>query len=360
MDNRLRDYNLTLNSFDLKNDKESSGKDGRVEEGTVKESTVKEQQHLIIYVVVFVVLLFIFQLDYIYKYSFNEIEQEPVIKVNYDTMSSPTENINNGNANQRLSTLAKDQRAFIAEIKNDARQQYLHVESAYGEFHVPIYTLRDYDIDRGYIPKEFGSYPKIRVNVVGSLSTNGVLIETTQNAGYLTYTNKVYIRGNKVIDVGFQKRLTTIDTIQYYDNAILIIDTLNTGTEDFIRVYDDDTGEVLFSVNAKDLGLDYSFVDNLSYHAVGDHFLAYSAEYNGEVIDQVICFNSDGSYEIISIWDLLEATEEEKEMLKEYQLNTSSDCISFIEYTDSDELVYRVKYLNGNTFDSELRIKLEE
>ncbi len=323
-----------------------------------KEIKIDERHHITLFVVVFIMLIFISQLDYIIKYSFNEVEEPPNAPISVDALATPTENINN-NTNSKLSTMSNNQRTFIAEIINYDDSQYLHIISAYGEFKVPIYTLRDYDIDKGLIPKDFNSYPEIKVNVVGTLSTHGVLIETQQNIGYQTYANKVYIRGSKVVDVGFQKRLTKNDTIKYYDNAILIVDTLNTTTEDFVRVYDDETGAILFKLNMDDFNIDKGYLDSLRFSSVGDHFISYSTKYNGEVEDAFVCFDGPEYFEIKSVWDSVEATDIEIQSLKDYELNTNSDCITFSEYNDDGELVYKIKYLNGHS-ESEVRINIDE
>ncbi len=323
-----------------------------------EEVNVSEKRHVIIFAVIFIVLVIVSQLDYLFKYSFNEaVEVGELMSV--DTTASATEIINEGNANAKLSTLSKNQKTFIAEIDIQDNVQFLHIRSMYGNFRVPLYTLRDYDIDKGLVPKNYSYYPEIKVNVVGSLSTHGVLIETTQISGYQTYSNKVYIRGSKVMDVGFQKRLSVNDNIKYYDNAILIVDSVNTVTKDFIRVYDDETGVSLFDINASEFNLDKGSLDNLSFTGVSDHFITYSLKYNGMVEDGFIHFFEDGSFENISVWDKLNATEEQIKKLKDYELNTSSDCITFIEYNQENELVYRVKYLDGSSTDSIIKIKLD-
>ncbi len=322
-----------------------------------KAIVINEQRHVIIYIVIFVILITISQYDNIYSYSFNEEERVPDELLNYDAFASATENINN--VNTKISKLADKQRIFLAKVKQLRGEEILCIESAFGDFEIPIYTSRDYDIDKGLVPKEFNEYPEISVNVVGTLSTHGVLIETLQNVGHQTYSNKIYIRGNQVIDVGFQKRLTARDNIKYYDNAILIVDTLNTATLPFIRVYDDETGEILFSISVDDLGVDKGFIDSLRFKAVGDHFLVFTSEYNGEVTDKYICFNENGTYEVVSVWDKLDIPDEQKEAMKEYELETNSDCITFEEYTEDNELVYSVKHFDDLSGSTEVRIKLK-
>ncbi len=341
MDEKIKDRELKLEKYEV----------------DTYKVVVNENAHWIIYVVVFMMLIFVSQLDYLYKYSFNEVDQAEG-SANFDTLASATELINIGNGNSNMSTLSKNQKTFIAEIEIMNKQQYLHIQSSYGNFKVPIYTLRDYDMDKGLIPKDYAFYPEIKVNVVGSLSTHGVLIETIQNNGYQTYSNKIYIRGSKVVDVGFQKRLSVNDTIKYYDNAILIVDTLHVNTKDFIRVYDDETGDVLFSINADEFGLERDYIDNLLFSGVSDHFLAYSTKHKGNVTDSYFCYMPDGTVENVSVWDKLEADEEEIARLKEYEINTSSDCITFVEYNKQNELVYKVKYLYGSTSDSYINIRL--
>ncbi len=323
-----------------------------------EEVKISEQRHVIIFVVVFVALIFIFQLDYLVRNSFNEVDRLPDEALNYDALASPTQNINEGNLNSKISTMSDIQRAFIAEPIVIDGDTFLSIQSMYGNFKVPIYTLRDYDIDKGLVPKNHIYYPKIKVNVVGALSTHGILMETQQRSGYQTYSNKVYIRGSQVIDVGFQKRLSVKDNIKYYDNAILIVDTLNTSTKDFVRVYDDETGSLLFSLNSNDFGFSKGFIDSLQYSAVGDHFIAFSSKYQGNVVDAFVCFNEDGSYEVESVWNYVEASEDVQKQMKEYELETSSDCITFVEYTEDNNLVYRVKYLDGTSAESELIIPL--
>ncbi len=323
-----------------------------------EEVNVSERRHVILYVVVFTLLVVVSQLNYIFKYSFNETE-DPVGYMNTDAIVSATEMINSGNNATKLSRLAKNQRTFIAEIDTFNNGQFLHVQSTYGNFKVPIYTLRDFDIDKGLIPKDYSYYPEIKVNVVGSLSTQGVLIETQQNSGYQTYSNKVYIRGNKVVDVGFQKRLTANDTTKYYDNAILIVDTLHINTKDFVRVYDDETGEILFSLNANETGLDRDYIDSLNYSAVSDHFITYSTKYKGKVTDGFTQFYDDGTFKNVSVWDNLDVSDAGIKSLKEYELNTNSDCITFVEYNDQNELVYKVKYIDNNSSESLVKIKLD-
>lgn len=245
-------------------------------------------------------------------------------------------------ANSRL-TKTSNTDVTRAYMKNVNNRDLLVVVTETNEFEIDIYTMKSYDLDLGIPLKDESDYPDISVSSVTKLATGGLIVETVQTLGTNTFANKIYIKDDKIIDKGFEIRTDIVDKTLYYDNAILIIDTLNEREKDVIRVYDDTTGTQVFSMNSKDAPLLDTPEFDLVCSAVGNNFVTLSDLYTDKGGEYFIDF-LDSSKEIKSVWDYIDVTDEQLNKFKVYEKATGGECLVFLRRTLDNGLMYYIDY----------------
>lgn len=243
--------------------------------------------------------------------------------------------------NNLTRTAKSDETKAYMKTTNDG--DVLVVVTETKEFEVDIYTMKNYDADLGLPLRDEGEYPKIFVSTVTKLTTGGLIVETVQTLGSDTFANRVYIKDDEIVDEGFQIRTDIEDKTLYYDNAILIIDTLNNLERDVIRVYDDTTGNQIFSINSKDAPILDKPDFNLICSAVGNNFISLSDLYTNNGGEYFIDF-LDNPKEIKSVWDYLDVTDEQLHKFKVYEKSTLGECLVFLRRTGDNGLMYYINY----------------
>lgn len=246
-----------------------------------------------------------------------------------------------------------------AYMKNTRGKDLLVVVTEVGEFEVDIYTMKDYDIDLGLPYKDIGEYPELFISNVAKLATGGIIIETVQTLGTDTYANKVYIKDDKIIDKGFQIRTGIRDKIIYYDNVVLIIDTLNKSRNDVVRIYDDETGNIIIGINDEDVPILSSSESGLICSAVGKNFISFSDLYTNNGGEYFIDF-ADNPTEVKSVWDYVYASEEQLRNLTEYEKTTKGRCLIFQHRDIYNELMYTFNYPAKTDIDNVVTIQLAQ
>ncbi len=227
-----------------------------------------------------------------------------------------------------------------------------------GKFTIDIYTMRDYDLDLGLTPKNIGEYPKIECSSIGQFSTGGIIVEITQRYGAETYANRVYIKEDKLVDYGFTKKVGIRDQTIYYDNVVMIVNTLSNEEHDLIRVYDDSTDQLLFKYSTSQLESNASInANNIMCEAVGMDFIALSSRYTDQNIEFFVDFSDENST-FKSVWDYVDLDDDEMEVLKYYESATRGNTLVFAELDSKNNLVYEIRDVVNNTFISDVVIPL--
>lgn len=230
-----------------------------------------------------------------------------------------------------------------AAIKTDRNQEILVIDTEEGHFELDIYTMKNHDMDLGIPIKDDSAYPKVIVSSMSKLTTGGIILETTQTLGTDTYANRVYIRENQIINSGFQIRTGIKENTVYYDNVVLIINTLNKTSGNVMSVYDDTTGELLFSLDAKEAPVLKQSKFALICSAVGNNFIAFSGMYTDSGTENFINF-SDNRKQIKSAWNYVKAEEKQIRNLKAYEKETMGECLVFERRNADNELIYNINY----------------
>lgn len=230
-----------------------------------------------------------------------------------------------------------------AYLKNTSGKDLLVVVTATSEFVFDVYTIKNHYLDLGLPYKDEGDYPPILISGVSRLPTGGVIVETVQTLGTDTYANKVYIKDDKIIDVGFQIRTGIRDNIIYYDNVVLIIDTLNKDFKDVIRVYDDETGNLIIDISDKDVPVLNDSEFGIMCSAVGNNFISFSDLHTNTGGENFIDF-LDNPSEVKSVWDHVDASEEQLQNLINYEKTTMGQCLMFQHRDVYNELIYTINY----------------
>ncbi len=226
-----------------------------------------------------------------------------------------------------------------------------------GKFFVDIYTMRDFDLDLGLSPKYYGEYPEITCTTIGQFSTGGILIETIQRDGVESYVNRIYIKDDKVVDVGFFKKIGINDDIVYYDNTVLIINTLRGEYNDILRVYDDETTEIIFSFKGYNDEVRALDLDVLMCEAVGENFISFSSKYYNDTQEYYMDFNED-DIRVHSVWDFLSPNEYDVEQLKYYETITEGHTLEFKERNYKNQLVYNINDIVNDEVIFQIKIQL--
>ncbi len=212
-----------------------------------------------------------------------------------------------------------------------------------GKYYVDIYTMRDYDLDLGLAPKNYGEYPKINCTSIGQFSTGGIIIEITQRLGSLTYANRVYLKNGELVDVGFNKKIGIRDETIYYDNVILIVNTISGRNEDLVRVYDDSTDEIIYNLSMEEASVEIlqTNYDYFLCEAVGKDFIAFSSRYYDNNLEYFIDFN-DETRTIRSVWDYVDINQKEMERLQYNEKATRGHSLVFGKRDNYHNLVYEI------------------
>ncbi len=227
-----------------------------------------------------------------------------------------------------------------------------------GKFQVDIYTMRDYDLDLGLTPKNIGEYPQITCSSIGKFSTGGIIVEITQRYGSKTYANRIYIKGDRLVDFGFTQKIGVRDEVVYYDNVVMIANTLTSTDHDIVRVYDDATDEVLFTYSSYDLAEKVE-VDSsrIRVEAVGRDFISFSSMYYDDKVEYFIDFN-DATHTIQSVWNYIKVSSKEMEEIQYNEQITRGNTLIFSDYDYSGNIIYEVRDIVNNAPVSRITIPL--
>ncbi len=229
-----------------------------------------------------------------------------------------------------------------------------------GKFYVDIYTMKDYDLDLGLTPKSPGEYPKIKCTSIGQFSSGGIIIEITQVVGAQTYANRIYIKGNKLVDYGFSMKIGQRDETVYYDNVVSIVDTIGGSEHNVVEVYNDSTNEMIYAINTEDVNKATKNV-SINYfmcEAVGSNFIAFSTRYYDKNLEYFLDFN-DETRKINSVWDYVDASDEEMQRLKHNEEVTSGHSLVFGRRDNENNLVYDIHEIVNDTVVSNVKIPLK-
>lgn len=247
-----------------------------------------------------------------------------------------------GENNNNLS-MSSDVGIIHAYIKNTKNSDSLIVVTETKEIEIDIYTMKNHDLDLGLPLKNKVEYPRIDINTVSKLTTGGLIVETVQTLGTDTYANRVYIKDDTIIDQGFEIRTGIKDNTLYYDNVILIIDTLNKNTKDIIRIHDDATGDIIYSLSDEEAPILNDPKFGLLCSAVGNNFISLSNLYTKIGGEYFIDFVNNPT-EVKSVWDYVESDKEQLQKLLAYEKATTGNCLIFQRRANNNELMYTIDY----------------
>ncbi len=228
-----------------------------------------------------------------------------------------------------------------------------------GKFYSDIYTMRDFDLDLGLTPKTYGEYPKINCTSVGRFSTGGIIIEITQVLGSQTYANRIYIKGDKIIDSGFSIKVGQRDETIYYDNVVSIVNTLGGSGHNVVQVYDDKTNKKIFSMSNEELNRTTKNISNNYFmcEAIGENFIAFSTRYYDKNLEYFLDFN-DETRTIKSVWDYIDLSQEDMERLQYNEEATRGHSLVFSKRDNENNLVYEIHEIVNDTVVSNVKIPL--
>ncbi len=241
-------------------------------------------------------------------------------------------------------------------IKNAKGRQKAIITTVHGKFEVDIYTMRDYDLDLGITPKDNGEYPKVVCTSIGRFSSGGIVVETTQQNGVDVYANRIYIKGDKIIDSGFYKKIGIKEETVYFDNVMVILNRLGGKSKDIIRIYDDEKNELIFSYSRENSEITFDNLDYYTCEAVGKDFIAFSSRYYDNVTEFFIdCKDSDKKLQ--SVYDYITEEDYDLNKLMHNESVTRGHTLTF-NTRSNGKLIYDINDIVNKTMEKQIVIPI--
>ncbi len=308
---------------------------------------------------IFIVVAFYFGYSYSHRMHLIDTKSETVKQDDMIVTSATTQlqpRLNSGGFVDITHDINSKIKVNIVPINGE---EVATISTPEGKFIVDIYTMRDYDLDLGLTPKNIGEYPQIICTSIGKFSTGGIIIEISQRLGSQTYANRIYIKDGKLVDYGFTEKIGVRDEVIYYDNVVMIANTLISADHDIVRVYDDSTDEMLFNYSSFNLANNIDVPSrHLMIEAVGRDFIAFSSRYYDYNKEYYVNFNDEGKT-IKSVWDSIKVSGEELERLQYDEQVTRGQTLVFSEYDYVGNLIYEVKDIVNGTTNSRIVLPLK-